>query len=302
MNAPIAIPINEARELSIGDKEFGILARLVHTECGIVLADAKKGLVVSRLTRRLRELGLTDFASYCHLLQSRQGADERTNLISALTTNVTKFFREDHHFRTLEKQILPALIERARGGGRVRIWSAGCSTGEEPYSIAIELLELCPDASALDIRILGTDIDPLVLATANAGRYADMSISGLPASRRARYFSTSSGGTGTSEVVQNIRSLVTFAPLNLIAQWPVRGPFDVIFCRNVVIYFDTATQERLWQRFASLIPTGGHLFIGHSERLGRGAEQQFTTVGITQYRRTAAAAVKDADQARDQRS
>lgn len=295
MNAPLSLPINEVRELSIGDKEFGILAKLVHEECGIVLADAKKGLVVSRLTRRLRELGLSDFPSYCRLLQSRQGVDERANLISALTTNVTKFFREDHHFRTLEKQVLPSLIEKARGGGRVRIWSAGCSTGEEPFSIAIELLEQCPDAGALDIRILGTDIDPLVLATAQAGKYPDISIAGLPANRRARYFTSSNNSSGSSDVTQNLRSLVTFAPLNLIAQWPMRGPFDVIFCRNVVIYFDTATQERLWQRFASLIPAGGHLFIGHSERLGRAAEQQFATAGITQYRRTTAAAAKDAE-------
>jgi len=283
MNAPVQFPPTESSGLAIKDRDFAALAKLVHDECGIVLADAKKGLVVSRLARRLRELNLPDFGQYCRLLQSEQGTDERANLISALTTNVTKFFREDHHFRSLEKQILPALIDKARRRGRVRIWSAGCSTGEEPYSIAMELLEQCSDAASLDIRILATDIDPHVLATATAGRYSETAVAGVPASRRSRYFSASSG---TFEVGKVLQELITFAPLNLVSQWPIRGPFDVIFCRNVVIYFDNATQEVLWKRFASLIPPSGHLFIGHSERLGRAAERYFATNGITQYRRT----------------
>jgi chemotaxis protein methyltransferase CheR len=286
MTASFQASFGDSPELSIGDREFATLAKLVHDESGIVLADAKRGLVVSRLTRRLRDLGLRNFAQYCRMVQSEDGADERAKLISALTTNVTKFFREDHHFRSLEKQIYPGLIERARGRGRVRVWSAGCSTGEEPYSLAMELLELCPDAAALDIRILATDIDPHVLATARAGRYSDSAMAGVPAGRRARYFS---GSAGTYEATPALKDLITFAPLNLVRHWPIRGAFDVIFCRNVVIYFDSATQEKLWQRFASLIPQGGHLFIGHSERLGRAAERYFATTGITQYRRTDAA-------------
>lgn len=283
MNAPGSASFGDSPGLSIADKDFFALAKLVHGECGIVLADAKKGLVVSRLTRRLRELDLRDFGQYCRLLQSEQGMDERARLISALTTNVTKFFREDHHFRSLEKQIFPALVEKARRRGRVRIWSAGCSTGEEPYSLAMELLDVCSDALSLDIRILATDIDPQVLARARAGRYTDTAVAGVPASRRSRYLIASNG---EFEVVQALRELITFAPLNLVGQWPIRGPFDIIFCRNVVIYFDNATQEVLWQRFAGLIPPSGHLFIGHSERLGRAAERYFATNGITQYRRT----------------
>lgn len=282
MIAPVAASLGDSPSLTIGDRDFSALAKLVHDECGIVLAEAKKGLVVSRLARRLRELDLRDFGQYCRLLQSAQGADERAKLISALTTNVTKFFREDHHFRALEKQIFPELVERARRRGRVRIWSAGCSTGEEPYSIAMELLDVCADALSLDIRILATDIDPQVLATASIGRYADTAVAGVPASQRSRYFTASNGAF---EVVQALRELITFAPLNLVGQWPIRGPFDVIFCRNVVIYFDNATQEVLWQRFAGLMPPTGHLFIGHSERLGRAAERYFATSGITQYRR-----------------
>lgn len=277
------VPLADSSLLAIGDREFAVLANLVHDECGIVLAEAKKGLVVSRLSRRLRELGLRSFGEYCRLLQTDQGLDERSRLISALTTNVTKFFREDHHFRALEKLILPSLIERARGGGRVRFWSAGCSTGEEPYSLAMELLDLCPEAGSLDIRILATDIDPQVLETASAGRYLETAVAGIPANRRSRYLSA----TGSQfEVARAVRELVTFGVLNLVGQWPIRGPFDVIFCRNVVIYFNTSTQENLWRRFAGLMPTGGHLFIGHSERLGNAAERYFVTAGITQYRRT----------------
>ncbi len=283
MNARGLVSFSDSASLSIADRDFSALAKLVHDECGIVLADAKKGLVVSRLTRRLRELNLSDFGQYCRLLQSVQGADERAKLISALTTNVTKFFREDHHFRSLEKQILPELVEKAKRRGRVRIWSAGCSTGEEPYSIAMELLDACSNALSLDIRILATDIDPQVIATANTGRYSEAAVSGVPVCRRSRYFTVCDG---SFEVTPPLRELVTFAQLNLVGQWPFHGPFDVIFCRNVVIYFDNATQETLWQRFAGLIPPSGHLLIGHSERLGRAAERYFTTNGITQYRRT----------------
>lgn len=283
MNSSGTAILGDSPSLSIGDRDFAALAKLVHDECGIVLADAKKGLVVSRLSRRLRDLNLCNFGQYCRLLQSDSGADERAKLISALTTNVTKFFREDHHFRALEKQILPKLVERARRRGRVRIWSAGCSTGEEPYSIAMELFDLCPEAHSLDIRILATDIDPQVLLIASAGRYPDTAVAGVPASRRSRYFTVSGG---TFEVSQALREFITFAPLNLVGQWPIRGPFDVILCRNVVIYFDVKTQEILWKRFAGLIPPSGHLFIGHSERLGRPAEKYFSTNGITQYRRT----------------
>lgn len=268
---------------SISERDFSALAKLVHDESGIVLPLAKKGLVVSRLSRRLRELNLADFGQYCRLLHSAGGTDERAVMISALTTNVTKFFREDHHFRALEKQLLPDLIEKVRRKGRARIWSAGCSTGEEPYSIAMELLDLCPDAQTHDIRILATDIDPQVLAVATAGRYSETSVAGVPPERRARYFKAAGD---SYEVGRELRDLITFAPLNLVGQWPMRGPFDIIFCRNVVIYFDNATQEALWPRFAALIPARGHLFIGHSERIGRAAERYFSTNGITQYRRT----------------
>lgn len=292
MTPSLSVPAGDGRELVIGDKEFRALAKLVHDDCGIVLSEAKKGLVVSRLARRLRELGLSDFASYCKFVQGPQGEAERGNLVSALTTNVTRFFREEHHFQALERDILPELIARARARGRVRIWSAGCSSGEEPYSIGMQVLDLCPEAADLDFRILGTDIDPNVLATAQAGRYSEAGLEGVSKARRSKYFTPVGGQFQANET---LRRLIAFGPLNLMTRWPMRGQFDVIFCRNVVIYFDTATQEQLWQRYAAMMPTGGSLFIGHSERLGRAAEEQFATAGITQYRRTAAPALAVAD-------
>ncbi|KPQ06259.1 MAG: chemotaxis signal relay system methyltransferase CheR [Rhodobacteraceae bacterium HLUCCA12] len=278
---PAASPGSDAQPM-LGDREFATLARLVHGESGIVLAEAKKGLVVSRLTRRLRDLGLSDFAAYCHLLQSPDGHGEKSRLISALTTNVTKFFREEHHFHRLAATILPGLIDTARAGGRVRLWSAGCSTGEEAYSLAMEVLDLHPDAAACDIRILATDIDAQVLSVATNGLYPDTAVGGIPPKRRMRYFTQTDG---QHAVTPSLREIVTFAPLNLVGEWPMRGPFDVIFCRNVVIYFDSATQDHLWQRFAAMMPAGGHLFIGHSERVGRRADRYFEPGGITQYRR-----------------
>lgn len=276
-------PMRETGDLAIGDTEFRTLARIVHAESGIVLSEGKRGLVVSRLGRRLRSLGLTDFASYCGLVESGAGGEERVQLISALTTNVTRFFREDHHFQALRDRILPDLVSRARRGGRVRIWSAGCSSGEEPYSIAIEVLELCPEAASLDLRLLATDIDPQVLATARAGRYPVEAVDGIAPPRRARHFG--SEGEGQVAVAEPLRALITFAPLNLIGDWPMRGAFDVIFCRNVVIYFDAQTRDRLWHRFAAALAPGGSLFIGHSERLGGQAEALFENAGITWYRR-----------------
>lgn len=287
MSLPTVPPREDGRDLEIDDRTFHALARLVHDMSGIVLTDAKRGLVASRLARRLRLLGLADYAAYFRMVTGDDGTAERSELISALTTNVTRFFREEHHFRALSESVLPPLLSLARSGGRVRLWSAGCSTGEEPYSLAMLLLENCPEAASLDIRILATDLDPAVIARARAARYPDVGNSGVPKPLAARYFFPASE-EGFQEVRPALRNLITFAELNLMTHWPMKRDFDIIFCRNVVIYFDAATQDRLWQRFAALLPAGGHLFIGHSERVGQDALSQFQPVGITQYRRTEA--------------
>ncbi|MEZ5716147.1 MAG: protein-glutamate O-methyltransferase CheR [Paracoccaceae bacterium] len=198
---------------------------------------------------------------------------------------MTRFFREDHHFQTLETEILPDLIQRVRQGGRARIWSAGCSTGEEPYSIAIRLLEAMPDAGKFDIRILGTDIDRNVVAHARDGQYVNVDETHLPRPLRERYFTRADGPPGALQVAPDVRALVSMAELNLLKDWPMKGPFDVIFCRNVVIYFDAETQARLWTRFADILAPGGRLFLGHSERVNTNAEPRLKPGGITQYTR-----------------
>ncbi|MFD1912737.1 CheR family methyltransferase [Halodurantibacterium flavum] len=266
--------------------EFGRIAKLVYSESGIVLPDSKQPLVVSRLSKRLRVLGLGSFSDYVQLVEGAQGQDERGCMISALTTNVTRFLREIHHFEQLRQEVLPPLIAEARRGRRVRIWSAGCSTGEEPYSIAFTLLDACPEAARLDIKILATDIDPEVIATAQRGIYPAQALSPLPPATLGKYLQPR--GAGQHEVTEAVRELLSFRVLNLLAQWPFRGPFDVIFCRNVVIYLDAETKETLWQRYASVLAPGGYLFIGHSERVSATAMGYFQTAGVTAYRRSGA--------------
>lgn len=277
------------------DADFGVIAKRAHQEFGLHLTEAKKDLVYSRLTKRLRQLGITDFRDYVRLLEADQA--ERVHMLSALTTNVTQFFREDHHFKTLRDTVLPGLIAKARQGGRVRIWSAGCSAGQEPYSLAFTLLEAFPEAAKHDIRILATDVDPAILARATAGTYDGDEAKSLPAKVRDRFASISEKGSLT--VGAKARALISFGELNLMGAWPFRGLFDVIFCRNVAIYFDKDTQARLWQRFGGQLVQHGYLFIGHSERLNGPASAEFQSCGVTSYRKLTAPNPGDASQNRN---
>jgi chemotaxis protein methyltransferase CheR len=261
--------------------DFSALAALVEAEAGIVLSESKAGLVYSRLSKRLRQLGLPAFRDYCELVEGDAG--ERQALIAAMTTNVTRFFREAHHFAHLESQVLPPLVAAARGGARVRLWSAACSSGEEPFSIALTLLAAMPDAPRHDILILATDIDPNMVAAGRAAVYPAARLADIPESRRQGLVERSGEEFRFAETV---RSLVRFRPLNLLRDWPMRGRFDAVFCRNVMIYFDQATQDGLWARFADAMPPGAHLYIGHSERIAAG-RLPFTLVAQTAYRRTA---------------
>ncbi|MFC7704639.1 CheR family methyltransferase [Plastorhodobacter daqingensis] len=279
--------------IALSADEFRRLAKLVYSESGIVLPDSKKPLVISRLSKRLRTLGMQSFAQYLALVESGQGGDERGCMISSLTTNVTRFMREEHHFQRLRTVALPPLIERARRGGRLRIWSAGCSTGEEPYSLAFTLLDMWPEAAKFDVKILATDIDPQVIATATAGQYSEQALEPLPAATRQRYLRPVATRTGYYEVTDVAKGIITFKVLNLLAQWPFQGPFDIIFCRNVVIYLDAETKDVLWRRYAQLLAPGGHLFIGHSERISASAVPYFHSEGVTSYVRTEAP-VRDA--------
>ncbi len=280
-----------AAGFAFSDADFTIIARRAYHDFGLHLTLAKKDLVYSRLTKRLRQLGLSDFRTYCALIEEDHAGDERMQLLSALTTNVTQFFREDHHFRFLRESVLPDLIATARAGGRVRLWSAGCSAGQEPYSLAITMLEMFPDAVGHDVRILATDVDPMIVARARAGQFTGDECRSLPAALRARHFRTD--GADGLVIAENLRAFVSFGELNLMADWPLSGPFDVIFCRNVAIYFDKDTQTRLWQRFANLLCPGATLCIGHSERIAGPALQNLVPVGVTTYQKTTGGSDKD---------
>jgi chemotaxis protein methyltransferase CheR len=267
-------------------EDFKRIASILYADAGISLADSKATLVYSRLAKRLRALGLASFRDYCTLVGGEQGVDERQKMLAALTTNVTRFFREPHHFDHLKAKVLPRLVAQARAGGRVRMWSAGCSTGPEPYSIAMTLLEACPEAVDLDIRILATDIDPNVLAEAREGVYSDQALSPAPLEARRRWFKRDKGdGALMWRAAETLQSLITFRELNLVAQpWPMKGKFDVIFCRNVMIYFDEPTQRDVVKNLAARLVPGGQLYIGHSERAAP-EQTDLISDGLTAYRK-----------------
>lgn len=260
-------------------KDFRAIAAMLYEDSGIALSESKNSLVYSRLAKRLRELKLKSFKEYVQFVSSEDGKNERMNMLAALTTNLTKFFREPHHFEHLKTKLLPDLIQRAKMGGRVRIWSAGCSTGQEPYSIALTVLDVLPDAVKLDVKILATDIDPNVVAKAKEGIYSNEEVQPVPANLREKWMKKHPRGWQAGE---NMKALVTVKQLNLMSTWPMKGPFDAIFCRNVVIYFDEQTQARMWSRFAQLVPEGGRLYVGHSERV---TETKFVSDGLTTYRK-----------------
>jgi chemotaxis protein methyltransferase CheR len=245
--------------------QFHRVADLVYQVTGIKLGAGKEHLVRARLTRRLRVLGLQSFGQYFELLDTQRGAEELPRLIDALTTNKTSFFREPEHFRFLRE----ALVQQVQQSGpRLRVWSAGCSTGEEPYSLAMTLYDALPDPSSCDVRILATDVSQRVLATARAAEYPVEALDGVPSEVLARHFEPVRGDApGAWRVRAHIRRLVSVAYLNLMETWPMRGPFDAILCRNVMIYFDKPTQRRLIDRFCTLIRPGGWLLVGHSESL-----------------------------------
>ena len=272
-----------AGEFGFDSSDFAFIATTLHEDAGIHLPASKANLVYSRLAKRLRALGLESFRDYCALVGSEEGAPERAQMIAALTTNVTRFFREPHHFDHLRQKLLEPLQKDIRSGRRLRIWSAGCSSGQEPYSIALTLLSLIPDARAYDARILATDINTLVLDTARKATCPAEELSSVPAELRRSWVETA--GNGTLRLDDGPRALVSFRQLNLIAGWPMKGPFDAVFCRNVAIYFDERTQMRLLNRISGLIRPGGYLYLGHSERLIGPAEALFRIDGTTVYRK-----------------
>ncbi|WP_120495815.1 protein-glutamate O-methyltransferase CheR [Kiloniella sp. EL199] len=274
----------QEREFPFSDDEFKILSNMVYERAGIVLNKNKKDMVYGRLARRLRKLKIPSFKEYLQYLNSNNGSEETGLLINAITTNLTKFFRESHHFKHLFdacSDIVQAQTNRGEER-RLRIWSAGCSSGEEPYSIAIIMNELLKKAAPIDIRVLATDLDTSMLQTGMAGVYNKKSIENLPAKFRSRY--TEKLSDTQIKMSQDLRKLITFKQLNLLEKWPMKGPFDAIFCRNVMIYFDTSTKVSLGKRYSEMLRSDSWLYIGHSESLPI-EETQLKLIGKTIYQR-----------------
>lgn len=243
--------------------QFEKISQLVYRLTGINLHPGKEELVNARLTKRLRALRLKSFDAYMEYLKQVNPEGELIAMTEAMTTNKTSFFREQHHFDYLGQQIIPGLKNR-----KIRVWSAGCSSGEEPYSIAILLNEATQDPTLWDIRILATDLSSRMLACGRKGIYDTSHLQDVPSLLISKYFTCiETKPVRSYQIIEPLRRLVHFAKLNLMEEWPMSGPFDVIFCRNVMIYFDKPTQERLIHRFWKLLKPGGYIFTGHSESL-----------------------------------
>ena len=273
-----------AREFDFRDEDFRALKELVKDMTGINLADSKRELVYGRISRRLRVLGLGSFAEYRALLES-QDSEELTEFTDAMTTNLTAFFREGHHFEYLRDEFLRPRAADARGSRRIRMWSSACSSGEEPYSMAMTVCETLPEWRQWDIKILATDLDTQMLARAQSGIYTEDRMKGLSQQRIQRFFRPlAEGSTRGFQVLPELRSLITFKPINLMHDLPMPGPLDAIFCRNVVIYFDKDTQRDLFSRIAKVQQPGNLLFLGHSETLFK-VSDQYALIGKSMYRR-----------------
>ncbi|HZZ85952.1 MAG TPA: protein-glutamate O-methyltransferase CheR [Anaeromyxobacteraceae bacterium] len=262
-------PTSDSSRL-IGDWEFSRFQALIHQEAGIWLAPAKKALLVGRLGRRLRELSLSSYAAYLERVRSDEA--ELVHMLDCITTNETGFFREPRHFELLEEQLFPRWRAEAKEGRRprrARIWSAGCSTGEEPYSLAMALLQAFPRETGWQLEILATDLSTRVLERARAGVFPLERTESVPRRFREAFLPRASGGPGELvKAAPALRELVRFARLNLNdASYPALGRFDLIFCRNVLIYFDPSGKEQVVGRLLGHLDRDGHLFLGHAESL-----------------------------------
>jgi chemotaxis protein methyltransferase CheR len=273
--------VEKEREFKFTVDDFNVLRKISNEYSGIQVPDERFDMFYSRLSKRVRKLGLNDFREYCAYLKSNHD-DEFTEFINAITTNLTSFFREQHHFDYLKNIVIPELLERNKSQKEINIWSAGCSTGEEPYSIAITLLENVP--KDWTVKIFATDLDTNVLHTASTGIYTEDRIADLPTEILKRWFLKSKSSPSNVKVKPELQAIITFKQLNLMQEFPMKTPFDVIFCRNVLIYFDRETKASLAKRYAKLLHSKSWLFIGHSESLNQICNE-FELVSTTTYRK-----------------
>ncbi len=269
--------------VELDENHFNLFREIIYQEAGIKLSDMKKALVQSRLLRRLRELHIYSYEDYYSFLQDNY-AQEIINLINCITTNKTEFFREARHFDFMHQIVLPEYVKMKKK--TLRIWCAGCSTGEEPYTIAITLLEFFKDTQMPDIKILATDIDTHVLELALDGRYKKEILEMLNVDMLRRYFLKGSDvNVGFYRVKDHVKKYIYFRRLNLLSDnYPMKNQFDIIFCRNVIIYFDKDTQKRLFGKFHQYLKDDGYLFLGHSESL-TDENNRFTFQGNSIYRK-----------------
>lgn len=263
------------RDLPFTSADFATLSQTMRAITGVALAPEKREMVYGRLAKRVRALGLSSFRDYIQFLEGPSGASETQGLINALTTNLTRFFREPYHFDDLIQHFERV---RAQGQRRFRVWSAACSTGQEPYSIAAALLAAGSQRHD-DVRVLATDIDTDVLARARKGSYGAEDVRGAPQILQKRFQIDGAEAVAS----EDLRALVAFKQLNLIGDWPMRGPFDAIFCRNVFIYFAPDLQASIARKMAALLTPGGRLYIGHAETVRE--PKGLVLCGITTYTR-----------------
>lgn len=272
------------KEFPFTRRDFEFLRTLANQQTGIVVNDDKFDMFYSRLSRRVRALRMRTFAEYCDYLKQGEDEGENTQLINAITTNLTAFFRENHHFEYLRNTALPERLKSAVNGREIAIWSAGCSTGEEPYSLAMTVAEMERQLAGWRVSITATDIDSNVLSKAASGVYGIERVTGIDRARLKRWFLKGKGGQdGQVRVKPELRQQIAFRQLNLMQPWR-EEPKDIIFCRNVIIYFDKESKKQLVERYAETLKPGGFLFIGHSESLFK-VSDRFELIGNTIYRR-----------------
>ena len=271
------------KEFEFTRDDFDYLRKIVTDTTGILADDDKYTMYYSRLARRVRKLGLKNFTEYRAFLNKNRDV-EIIELVNSVTTNLTSFFRENHHFEFLRDTIVPEI--RKRGTKKIRVWSAGCSTGEEPYSITITLAEAIPDYKSWDIKILATDLDSNVVQKASSGVYELNRVDGIDKPLLKKYFKKGTGhNAGFVKMNPDLMQLISFKQLNLLHKWPITDTMDFVFCRNVVIYFDKPTKNKLVERYADLMIDNGYLFMGHSETLYKSTEK-FQLLGKTIYQKT----------------
>lgn len=258
------------------------VVRFVREHYGVELSDSKYRRVWEKIRSNVQERGDKDVAEYLSAISRNQNLLEASGLSDAVTTNVTSFFRENHHFELFETDVVPGLRKKSEAGEPIRIWSAGCSKGPEPYSIGMTLMHAWPDAAKADVKILATDIDSSALHTAKEGRYPKEEKQSIP----QKYASFYDVGPQVFEISDVIKRMIVFRPLNLVLDLPFSGMFDVIFCRNVAIYFSDELQAGVWRKIVSVLKKDGTIFIGHSERIENASQLGLAGFGRTGYRKS----------------